>query len=442
MKVLKFGGTSVGTPEGMNQIREIITADANKKVVVLSALSGVTNSLVEAGERLRKKDLEGAQKVVDRLTEKYHQFIDQLYAEESSKEAAHHALQQSMHFIEQCFVANFTNRLDKELLAQGELMSTQLFNLHLQEHALNSALINALDFVRTDVQGEPDEAFINKELSDVLVKLPADTTLIITQGYICRNSEGLVDNLQRGGSDYTASLVGAALFADEIQIWTDIDGMHNNDPRIVKNTFSIPELSFEEAAELAYFGAKILHPSCIRPAQRKGIAVRLKNTMAPEAPGTIINSVQDVSEGIKAIAAKDGIIAIKVKSLRMLMAYGFLRRVFEIFEKYKTPIDVITTSEVAISVTIDNAYYLDSIVSELRPFGEVEVDHDQSIICIVGNLVAEKPGLVGKIFNALEKVPVRMISYGGSRHNISVVIDSKYKADALKKLNNGLFKIS
>jgi aspartate kinase len=439
MKVLKFGGTSVGTPEGMTQIREIITADTNKKVVVLSALSGVTNSLVEIGERLRKKDIEGANKVVNKLSEKYHQFIDLLYAQDASKKAAQQALLESLHFIKECFEVNFTNRLDKELLAQGELMSTQLFHLHLQEHALNSALINALDFVRTDVQGEPDEAFINKELSDVLVKLPADTALIITQGYICRNSEGLVDNLQRGGSDYTASLVGAALFADEIQIWTDIDGMHNNDPRIVKNTFNIPELSFEEAAELAYFGAKILHPSCIRPAQRKGIPVRLKNTMKPEAPGTIINSVQDIREGIKAIAAKDGIIAIKVKSLRMLMAYGFLRRVFEIFEKYKTPIDVITTSEVAISVTIDNAYYLDSIISELRPFGEVEVDYDQSIICIVGNLVAEKPGLVGKIFNALDKVPVRMISYGGSRHNISVVINSEYKAEALKKLNAGVF---
>lgn len=439
MKVLKFGGTSVGTPEGMNQIREIITADDQKKVVVLSALGGVTNSLVEIGERLKKKDQEGAQKVVKKLKEKYLQFIEQLYKQEHSLKVAKDALAESLQFIQKCFDTNFTNRLDKELLAQGELMSTQLFNLHLQELGLNSALINALDFVRTDIQGEPDEAFINKELSDVLVKLAADTKLIITQGYICRNSEGQIDNLQRGGSDYTASLVGAALFADEIQIWTDIDGMHNNDPRVVKNTFSIPELSFEEAAELAYFGAKILHPSCIRPAQRKGIPVRLKNTMKPEAPGTIINSVQDVGEGIKAIAAKDGIIAIKVKSLRMLMAYGFLRRVFEIFEKYKTPIDVITTSEVAISVTIDNAYYLDSIVSELRPFGEVEVDHDQSIICIVGNLVAEKPGLVGKIFNALEKVPVRMISYGGSRHNISVVIDSKHKADALKKLNEGVF---
>ena len=439
MKVLKFGGTSVGTPQGMNQIREIITADNHKKVVVLSALSGVTNSLVEIGDRLRKKDIDTAAQLTDQLEQKYVDFIEQLLQDKKLKQKGLDRLEKSIHFIKECFSQNFTNRLDKELLAQGELMSTYIFNLHLQEHQLKSALINALDFVRTDVQGEPDEAYINKELSDVLVKLAAETQLIITQGYICRNAEGQIDNLQRGGSDYTASLVGAALFADEIQIWTDIDGMHNNDPRVVENTFSIPELSFEEAAELAYFGAKILHPSCIRPAQRKGIAVRLKNTMKPEAAGTIINETSAVQDGIKAIAAKDNIIAIKVKSLRMLMAYGFLRRVFEIFEKYKTPIDVITTSEVAISVTIDNSYYLDSIVSELRPFGEVEVDDQQSIICIVGNLVAEKPGLVGKIFNALEEVPVRMISYGGSRHNISVVIDSEYKKEALTKLNAGLF---
>lgn len=439
MKVLKFGGTSVGTPEGMNQIRQIITADSQKKVVVLSALSGVTNSLVEIGEHLRRKDIEAAKKVVEKLDHKYRGFIEELYSADNFKKKAIEALEKSEQFINSCLSEPFTNRRDKELLAQGELMSTKLFNLHLQEHELKSALISALDFVRTDLQSEPDEAYINKELSDVLVKLPAETKLIITQGYICRNAEGHIDNLQRGGSDYTASLIGAALFADEIQIWTDIDGMHNNDPRVVKNTFSIPELSFEEAAELAYFGAKILHPSCIRPAQRKSIPVRLKNTMKPDAPGTLIDSTNKTKEGITAIAAKDSIIAIKVKSLRMLMAYGFLRRVFEIFEKYKTPIDVITTSEVAISVTIDNPYYLDSILSELRPFGEVEVDAEQSIICIVGNLVAEKPGLVGKIFAALGDIPVRMISYGGSRHNISIVVDTKFKQEALKKLNEGVF---
>ncbi len=439
MIILKFGGTSVGTPEGMNQIREIITQDNNKKLIVLSALSGVTNSLVEIGERLRRNDIEAAETVVNKLADKYATFTGQLFQSEDFKKKATLAIEQSQGFLRRCLQEKFTNLLDKELLAQGELMSTQLFNLHLQEHQLKSALINALNFVRTDAFGEPDEAFINKELSDIMVKQSAETTMIITQGYICRNFEGNIDNLQRGGSDYTASLVGAALHADEIQIWTDIDGMHNNDPRIVDKTFSIPELSFDEAAELAYFGAKILHPSCIRPAQRRNIPVRLKNTMKPDAPGTLINKKDDIGEGIKAIAAKDGIVAIKVKSLRMLMAYGFLRRVFEIFEKYKTPIDVITTSEVAISVTIDNVYYLDSILSELRPFGEVEVDKEQSIICIVGNLVAEKPGLVSKIFGALEDVPVRMISYGGSRHNISVVVDTLYKKDALTKLNAGVF---
>ncbi|ADR22485.1 aspartokinase [Marivirga tractuosa] len=439
MIVLKFGGTSVGTPQGMNQIREIITKDNNKKLVVLSALSGVTNTLVEIGERLRKKEKEQATKVIKKLQKRYDEFLEELFETESFKNKASAIIADSMDFIKSCLEKPFTNSIDKELLAQGELMSTNIFNLHLQEHELNSALINALDFVRTDAFSEPDDAFINKELSDILVKQPAETNLIITQGYICRNAEGNVDNLKRGGSDYTASLVGAALNADEIQIWTDIDGMHNNDPRVVEKTFSIPELSFEEAAELAYFGAKILHPSCIRPAQKRTIPVRLKNTMKPEAPGTLIHTKEGSGEGIKAIAAKDGIVAIKIKSLRMLMAYGFLRRVFEIFEKYKTPIDVITTSEVAISVTIDNIYYLDSILSELRPFGEVEVDQEQSIICLVGNMVAEKPGLVSKIFASLQDVPVRMISYGGSRHNISVVVDTQYKSEALKRLNDGVF---
>ncbi|MGJ3234093.1 aspartate kinase [Marivirga sp.] len=439
MIILKFGGTSVGTPQGMNQIREIITKDHNKKLVVLSALSGVTNTLVEIGERLRKKEHDQATKVIKKLQKRYDEFLEELFETNVFKNKANSIISDSMDFIKSCLEKPFTNSIDKELLAQGELMSTNIFHLHLQEHELNSALINALDFVRTDAFSEPDEAFINKELSDILMKQPAETNLIITQGYICRNAEGNIDNLKRGGSDYTASLVGAALNADEIQIWTDIDGMHNNDPRVVDKTFSIPQLSFEEAAELAYFGAKILHPSCIRPAQKKTIPVRLKNTMKPEAPGTLIHTKEGSGEGIKAIAAKDGIVAIKVKSLRMLMAYGFLRRVFEIFEKYKTPIDVITTSEVAISVTIDNIYYLDSILSELRPFGEVEVDQEQSIICLVGNMVAEKPGLVSKIFAALQDVPVRMISYGGSRHNISVVVDTQYKSEALKKLNDGVF---
>ncbi|HET8860249.1 aspartate kinase [Marivirga sp.] len=439
MIVLKFGGTSVGTPQGMNQIREIITKDNNKKLVVLSALSGVTNTLVEIGERLRKNEHDLAGKVIKKLQKRYDEFIEELFETEVFKNKASSIIAESMSFVKSCLKKPFTNLIDKELLAQGELMSTNIFNLHLQEHKLNSALINALDFVKTDAFSEPDEAFINKELSDILVKQAAETKLIITQGYICRNAEGNIDNLKRGGSDYTASLVGAALNADEIQIWTDIDGMHNNDPRVVDKTFSIPQLSFEEAAELAYFGAKILHPSCIRPAQKKTIPVRLKNTMKPEAPGTLIHTKEGSGEGIKAIAAKDGIAAIKVKSLRMLMAYGFLRRVFEIFEKYKTPIDVITTSEVAISVTIDNIYYLDSILSELRPFGEVEVDQEQSIICLVGNMVAEKPGLVSKIFASLQDVPVRMISYGGSRHNISIVVDTRYKSEALKRLNDGVF---
>jgi aspartate kinase len=441
MKVWKFGGTSVGKPERMHSVARLITQDGERKIVVLSAVSGTTNSLVEIGNLLYKGDKPGAVQVIDRLHQSYQEFVASLYASESGKQQGNRIISEHFNFIRSLSNQTFTQKEEKELLAEGELISTQLFQAYMEEIGVSSVLLPALDFMKIDADDEPDLEFTEKALGD-LVKQHAQATILLTQGYICRNPAGEVDNLKRGGSDYTASLVGAAIRAQEVQIWTDIDGMHNNDPRIVKNTFPIAELSFDEAAELAYFGAKILHPFSIRPAKRYNIPVRLLNTMQPDARGTLItNQVNEVGEGdVKAIAAKDGIIAIKIQSSRMLLAYGFLRRVFEVFEKFKTPIDMITTSEVAISLTIDNPMNLEKIVQELSTFGTVEVDKEQTIVCVVGNLGFEKQGLALNIFQALRHIPLRMISYGGSDHNVSILIHTSHKNEALNALNEGLFK--
>lgn len=441
MKVWKFGGTSVGKPERMHSVARLITQDGERKIVVLSAVSGTTNSLVEIGNLLYKGDKPGAGQVIDRLHQSYQEFIASLYASESGKQQGKRIISEHFDFIRSLSNQAFTQKEEKELLAEGELISTQLFQAYMEEIGVSSVLLPALDFMKIDADDEPDLTFTEQALGN-LVKQHAQATILLTQGYICRNPAGQVDNLKRGGSDYTASLVGAAIRAQEVQIWTDIDGMHNNDPRIVKNTFPIAELSFDEAAELAYFGAKILHPFSIRPAKRYNIPVRLLNTMQPGARGTLItNQVNEVGEGdVKAIAAKDGIIAIKIQSSRMLLAYGFLRRVFEVFEKFKTPIDMITTSEVAISLTIDNPMNLEKIVQELSTFGTVEVDKEQTIVCVVGNLGFEKQGLALNIFQALRHIPLRMISYGGSDHNVSILIHTSHKNEALNALNEGLFK--
>jgi len=437
MKTLKFGGTSVGQPDRMQHIARLLIRDSDKKIVVLSALSGTTNALVEIGQRLFENDKSVAKKLISKLHAHYKTFIDALYAEDINKETANEFISKHFSFITGLLESFFNKRLNNELLAQGELMSTRLFALFLEESCIKSKLINALDFMYIDEDKEPDIEFISSKLSAIL-NANQDINLFVTQGYISRNHEGEIDNLQRGGSDYTATLIGASIKSPEVQIWTDIDGMHNNDPRIVEKTYPISDLSFNEASELAYFGAKILHPSSIWPAQKYTTPVRLKNTMDPDASGTFISDQEDEKK-IKAVAAKDGITAIKIKSSRMLMAYGFLRKVFQIFENFKTPIDMISTSEVAVSLTIDDSKHLKSIIDELNSFGDVVVDANQTIICIVGNKIVEKEEILQKVFRAMENIPVRMISYGGSRYNISILVDTKYKDKALKELNNHIF---
>ena len=428
----------MGTPQRMHHVADLLTRESEDKIVVLSAVSGTTNTLVQIGHLLSHKNKSEAKMIIEELKQKYISFIEVLLTGPDYRDQALNYISQVFELLFALTQKEYGPELEKELLAQGELISTNIFHLLLQERAISSTLISAMDFMSIDENDEPDIQSIKEKLDPILEE-NKNHQMLLTQGYICLNHHGGIDNLKRGGSDYTASLIGAAVNAEEIQIWTDIDGMHNNDPRIVKNTFPIATLSFEEAAELAYFGAKILHPSTIRPAQQEQVPVRLLNTMKPEASGTLISN-QTKEAGLKAIAAKDNITAIKIKSSRMLLAHGFLRKVFEIFEKYKTPIDMITTSEVAVSLTIDNDKHLDMVTHELKQFGTVIVDKDQSIVCLVGDMIVDRKGIVKKIFNAMEDIPIRMISYGGSNYNISLLIDTNHKGKALNSLNEGLFE--
>lgn len=438
MKVLKFGGTSVGSAERMKNLVQLIHSP-EPKIVVLSAMSGTTNALVEIGNALYAKQHDKAKQLIDALEKKYEAAIKELYSKESSLAKGKELVKNHFNYIRSFTLDLFTANEEKAILAQGELLSTAMVHFYLEEIGIPSVLLPALNFMRIDENDEPDLDYIEKSLTAELKKFPSGK-LFITQGYICRNAFGEIDNLKRGGSDYTATLIGASLRSEEIQIWTDIDGMHNNDPRIVEKTFPITELSFDEAAELAYFGAKILHPTCVLPAQKRKVPVRLLNTMQPQAKGTLIAD-RAPGERITAIAAKDGITAINIKSGRMLLAYGFLRKVFEIFERYKTPIDMITTSEVAVSVTIDTDKQLPAILKELEEFCTVHIDRDQTIVCVVGSFGAEKHGVAARILGALADIPLRMISYGGSENNVSVLMDSKFKKQALSALNKGLFNL-
>lgn len=436
MKVKKFGGTSVGSAERIRNVGKLI-ADCKKDIVVLSAMSGTTNSLLEISAAVENGDLKQASELTDSLYNKYAATIDELYATEDYKAKAKDVIDGIFADLRALTQKNFSVVLEKEIVAKGEMMSTNLMNLHLHELGINSVLLPALDIVKIDMHGEPDEAFISKEAKKALDAVP-DADLYITQGFICRNEKGEIDNLQRGGSDYTASLLGALLGADEIEIWTDIDGMHNNDPRFVEGTTPVHNLHFEEAAELAYFGAKILHPTCILPARQHNVPVRLLNTMDPSAEGTLIENKLE-RNAIKAVAAKDNITAIKIKSGRMLLAYGFLKKVFEIFEKYETSIDMITTSEVGVSLTIDNEKNLARIEAELSQLGTVTIDRDMVIICVVGDLEWTNKGFEAAALEALRNVPVRMISYGGSNYNISFLIKKEDKTKALRLLSYHLF---
>jgi aspartate kinase len=437
MKVMKFGGTSVGSPQRIKNLVELIN-DGEEKIVVLSAMSGTTNKLVEIVNALYAKENDKAGGLIASLEDAYYAVVGELYLKGEYKEKGIELIASHFNFIRNFTLDLFTMHEERAVLAQGELISTALLQFHLQEIGVQSTLLPALNFMRIDENEEPDLRYIEENLKIELEKYQGER-LFITQGYICRNAFGEIDNLKRGGSDYTASLVGAAIKASEVQIWTDIDGMHNNDPRFVENTYPISELSFDEAAELAYFGAKILHPSSVLPAKLRNIPVRLLNTMQPEARGTLI-AEKSSGENIKAVAAKDGIVAIKIKSGRMLLAYGFLKSVFEVFERFKTPIDMITTSEVAVSLTIDNNKHLSDIIRELENFGSVEVDYEQTIICIVGDFLAEKTGCASVIFDSLKSIPIRMISYGGSENNISLLVNTSQKKEVLVALNNGIFK--
>ena len=438
MKVMKFGGTSVGSPERMKGVASLVTESGEPTFIVLSAMSGTTNSLVEISDYLYKKNPEGANEVINNLEKKYMQHVEDLYSTDEMKKTTREFLQGEFNYLRSFTKDLFTSFEEKSIVAQGEIMSTNMVVNYLKEQGVKAVLLSALDFMRTDKNAEPDPQYIKEKLTAIMEENQG-YQIYITQGFICRNAYGEVDNLQRGGSDYTASLIGAALPAEEIQIWTDIDGMHNNDPRVVEHTEAVRQLNFEEAAELAYFGAKILHPTCVQPAKYAGIPVRLKNTMDPKADGTIIDNVI-VRGKIKAVAAKDNITAIKIKSSRMLLATGFLRKVFEIFESYQTPIDMIATSEVGVSMSIDNDAHLNDIVNELKKYGTVTVDSDMCIICVVGDLDWSNVGFETIATDAMKNIPVRMISYGGSNYNISFLIRERDKKQALQNLSNVLFE--
>ncbi len=437
MKVMKFGGTSVGKPERMHHIVSLVTRGTEPTIVVLSALSGTTNALVEIGEQISKGDRQAAKQSIDKLEAHYQDFISRLVKKQEALAKAKAILAEHFEFLNIILKISFSEALNKDILAQGELLSTKLFCTYLEEQDIDHLLLPALEFMTIDNHDEPQIGSIKIKLSQLLKQHKAKK-IFVTQGYICRNARGEVDNLKRGGSDYSASLIAAALNASVCEIWTDIDGMHNNDPRVVKKTVPVEQLSFEEAAELAYFGAKILHPASIWPAQQYKIPVKLLNTMKPEAKGTLI-AEKAGSVGVKAVAAKDNIIAIRIKSSRMLLAYGFLKKIFEVFEKYRTPIDMITTSEVAVSLTIDNASHLKEIKKELEPFGTIEVDENQTIISVVGNEISQTEAMVKKLFGSIMHIPVRMVSYGGSPHNISLLVPAEYKTQILQQLNKGMF---
>ena len=437
MKVMKFGGTSVGTPQRMKEVTQLVTKSGEPVFVVLSAMSGTTNSLVEISDYLYKKNPDGANEVINNLEQKYGRHLQELFTKDEYRDQTCEFLHDEFNYLRSFTKELFTSFEEKSIVAQGEMMSTNMVVNYMKEQGINAVLLNALDFMRTDKNAEPDPVYIKEKLS-ALMEQNQGAQVYITQGFICRNAYGEIDNLQRGGSDYTASLIGAALNAEEIQIWTDIDGMHNNDPRVVDKTQPVHQLHFEEAAELAYFGAKILHPTCVQPAKYAGIPVRLLNTMAPDAEGTTISNATEYGK-IKAVAAKDNITAIKIKSSRMLLATGFLRKVFEIFESYQTPIDMVCTSEVGVSMSIDNSAHLGEIMDELKKYGTVTVDTNMCIICVVGDLDWSNVGFETRVMDAMKEIPVRMISYGGSNYNISFLIREEDKKRALQNLSDHLF---
>lgn len=438
MVVLKFGGTSVGSAKNIKKVVEIITNTPQKKVVVLSAVSGTTNTLMQIFKAIEQNKEQESVALTSNLKVSYLSLIDELFRTNRYRKKASVFINKEFNFLLQQLKKAANLLLENTILAQGEILSTNLVQLYLEERCVSTRLISALDFMEVGTDNEPNALKIKENILPI-INQNNDEKIFITQGFICKKNNGDISNLKRGGSDYTASLIGAAIGAREIQIWTDINGMHNNDPRFVENTFSIEEISFDEAAELAYFGAKILHPQSLIPAKENNIPVLLKNTFNPLSKGTIIKN-KTAHKGFTAVAAKDGITVLKIKSYRMLMAYGFLKKVFEVFEKNQTSIDMITTSEVAVSLTIDNNLKINKIISELQQYGKVEVDYNLTIVCVAGDFSENKEGTTTKVFNALKNIPIRMVSYGGSNYNISLLVKNSDKITALKALNEGLFE--
>ena len=433
IKVLKFGGTSVGSAANMKKVAEVVRHE-RARITVLSAMSGTTDALVKIVAAAAAGDRDTVESQLAMLTDKYTTCIDGVLG--AHREEALGRMKAAFELIRSEVGAFREYTSERTIIAQGELLTSAIFTLYLNETGMKAVCLNSPDFMVTDEDGKVDTC----RLREALAPVAADQdTFYVAQGFICTNNRSEIDNLGRGGSDYSAALMGAAIDAGQVQIWTDIDGMHNNDPRFVDHTYPIRTMSFCEAAELAYFGAKILHPSTIQPCQDHGIPVLLKNTMDPDAPGTTISDADESTQSFHAVAAKDGITVIRIYSARMLMAYGFLRKVFEVFEQYRTPIDMITTSEVAVSLTIDNDAHIDRIVEELAPLGKIEIERDNSIVCVVGRIEHTDTGLAARVFDGLKQVPIKMISYGASHHSITMLINTQDKKQTLQYLNDYLF---
>lgn len=434
IKTLKFGGTSVGSAANMRRVADIIQSEG-ARLTVLSAMSGTTDGLVRIATAVKGGDTETAKEVLKTLRAKYTECVKELL--DVNQQTGLAKMEAGMTTIANEIFTYRGEISDKLILAQGELMTSAIFCLYLQETGKKAVLLNSPDFMRTDSDGKPDVTLLKSKMGELVTD--ADT-YYVAQGFICTDYNGNISNLGRGGSDYSAALMGVAIGSDEVQIWTDIDGMHNNDPRFVDKTFPIRRMSFDEAAELAYFGAKILHPATIQPCKEAGINVRLKNSMEPQAEGTLISSDEENSMDFHAIAAKDGITVVRIRSARMLMAYGFLRKVFEVFEKYRTPVDMITTSEVEVSLTIDCTTNLEEIIRDLTPFGTIEVDRDNTIVCIVGCIGHGNVGMAARIFTGVREIPIKMISYGANHRSLHILVSMDNKKQTLQALNDHLFQ--
>lgn len=433
---MKFGGTSVGTAERIKHVATLIQ-DGERNIVVISAMGSTTNVLVDIANCFYHKEPDEAKHILEQMRQGYAAEIDKLYDKPETKEKAQALIDSCLDTVWSFAKGPFTMFDEKTIVAQGELMSAGMVAFYLEEQGVPAVHLPALDFMRITKDSEPDMEYIEHKLQMRLDPYP-ETLIFITEGFICRNAFGEIDNLLRGGSDYSASIIGAAIHAREIQIWTDIDGLHNNDPRFVRHTVPVRQLNFDEAAKLAHFGAKILHPECIEPAKRYNIPVRLLNTFTPDAPGTLISNFAEKGR-IKAVAAKDGIIYIKILSMRVYPNPEFLNRVFDSFARYRVPVDLISTSEASVSVAVEENKCPMDAIHAIERFALIQIDRGMVIVCVVGDLEWQNIGFEARIINALKDIPIRMISYGGSSSNVSLVLRASDKVRALEALNSRVF---